>query len=380
MRFFIMDGAVLEVWWRRPAVLDNDSRLNKRGQRRGDGALWNKIKNFFQVDLAIDLGTANTLVHVRGRGVVLCEPSVVAISLNGSNQKKVIAVGQEAKEMLGKTPGNIQAIRPMRDGVIADFTSTEAMIKFFIAKATQRNMLTRTRLIISIPAGITSIEMKAVREAAQGAGVREVYLIEQPMAAAVGAGLPVQDPRGSMVVDIGGGTTDVAVISLGGVVASQTLRVAGDRMDEAVINFIRKKHNVLIGERTAELIKMRVGSAFPLAEELEIEVKGRDLITGVPRSIVVTSVEIRESLQDSIRSIVGAVKATLEQTPPELSSDIIDRGIVLCGGGSQIGNLDVLLAEECGLPVFVAENPMYAVVDGVGIVLEHIEAYRNLLL
>jgi len=342
--------------------------------------LWNKIKNFFQVDLAIDLGTANTLVHVRGRGVVLCEPSVVAISTNGSNQKKVIAVGQEAKEMLGKTPGNIQAIRPMRDGVIADFTSTEAMIKFFIAKATQRNMLTRTRLIISIPAGITSIEMKAVREAAQGAGVREVYLIEQPMAAAVGAGLPVQDPRGSMVVDIGGGTTDVAVISLGGVVASQTLRVAGDRMDEAVINFIRKKHNVLIGERTAELIKMRVGSAFPLAEELEIEVKGRDLITGVPRSIVVSSVEIRESLQDSIRSIVGAVKATLEQTPPELSADIIDRGIVLCGGGSQIGNIDVLLAEECGLPVFVAENPMYAVVDGVGIVLEHIEAYRNLLL
>jgi len=340
---------------------------------------WEKLQGLFHVDLAIDLGTANTLVHLRGQGVVLNEPSVVAIANDGTPQRRVIAVGHDAKEMLGKTPGNITAIRPMRDGVIADFTSTEAMIKHFIQKATNKSMFARTRLIISVPAGITSIETKAVREAAEGAGVHDVYLIEQPMAAAVGAGLPVQDARGSMVVDIGGGTTDVAVISLGGTVACHTLRVAGDRMDEAIVNFIRKKHNVLIGERTSELIKMRVGSAYPLEEELDIEVKGRDLISGVPRSIVVTSVEIRDALQDAIRAIVGAVKGTLEKTPPELSADIIDRGIVLCGGGSQIANLDVLLAEECGLPVFVAENPLYSVVDGVGVVLEHIEAYRNLL-
>ncbi len=344
-------------------------------------SFFSKLAGLFSIDLAIDLGTANTLVHVRGKGVVLNEPSVVAIANQGTPQAKVIAVGRDAKEMLGKTPGNITAIRPMRDGVIADFTSTEAMIKSFITKAKAGgSIFARTRLIISIPAGITSIETKAVREAAQGAGVREVYLIEQPMAAAVGAGLPVQDARGSMVVDIGGGTTDVAVISLGGTVACQTLRVAGDRIDEAIVNYIRKKHNMLIGERTAETIKMRIGSAYPLTDELDIDVKGRDLITGVPRSIVVTSVEIRESLQDAIRAIVGAVKATLEQTPPELSADIIDRGIVLCGGGSQIANLDVLLAEECGLPVFVAENPLHSVVDGVGIVLEHIESYRNLLL
>ncbi|MFH1809583.1 MAG: rod shape-determining protein [Pseudomonadota bacterium] len=341
---------------------------------------FDKFSSPFSVDLAIDLGTANTLVHVRGKGVVLNEPSVVAVANHGSPQAKVIAVGRDAKEMLGRTPGNITAIRPMRDGVIADFTSTEAMIKAFISKAKESAMAFRTRLIISIPAGITSIETKAVREAAQGAGVREVYLIEQPMAAAVGAGLPVQDARGSMVVDIGGGTTDVAVISLGGTVACQTLRVAGDRMDEAIVNFIRKKHNVLIGERTAETIKIKIGSAYPLSEELDLDVKGRDLITGVPRSILVSSVEIREALQDAIRAIVGAVKATLEQTPPELSADIIDRGIVLCGGGSQIANLDVLLAEECGLPVFVAENPLHSVVDGVGIVLEHIDSYRNLLL
>ena len=339
-----------------------------------------KLAALFKVDLAIDLGTANTLVHVRGRGVIINEPSVVAIANKGTPQFRIIAVGRDAKEMLGKTPGNIEAIRPMRDGVIADFTTTEAMIKSFISKAKKGSFLARTRLIISIPAGITSIETKAVREAAQAAGVRDVYLIEQPMAAAVGAGLPVQDARGSMVVDIGGGTTDVAVISLGGTVAYQTLRVAGDRMDEAIVNYIRKKHNVLIGERSAETIKMRIGSAYPLTDELDLDVKGRDLVTGVPRSIEVSSVEIREALQDSIRAIVGAVKSTLEKTPPELSSDIIDRGIVLCGGGSQIANLDVLLAEECGLPVFVAENPLHSVVDGVGIVLEHIDSYRNLLL
>ena len=341
--------------------------------------LYRKLFDFFSTDIAIDLGTANTLVHLRGRGVVLNEPSVVAIHKNGSHTR-VLAVGRDAKEMLGKTPGNIVAIRPMRDGVIADFTVTEAMIRSFIEKASDRRYFVRSRLIISVPAGITSIEQKAVREAALGAGVREVYLIEQPMAAAVGAGLPVQDARGSMIIDIGGGTTDVAVISLGGLVASQTLRMAGDKLDEAIVNYVRKRHNILIGERTAELIKMKIGSAYPLDEELDIEVKGRDLISGVPRSISLTSVEIREALQDNVRQLVAAVKATLEKTPPELSADIIDRGIVLCGGGAGIKNLDVLLSEECALPVFVAENPLHAVVDGVGTVLENLERYRSLLL
>lgn len=340
---------------------------------------YQKVRDFFSTDIAIDLGTANTLVHLRGRGVVLNEPSVVAIHKNGA-QTRVLAVGRDAKEMLGKTPGNIVAIRPMRDGVIADFTVTEAMIRSFIEKANERRHFVRSRLIISVPAGITSIEQKAVREAALGAGVREVYLIEQPMAAAVGAGLPVQDPRGSMIIDIGGGTTDVAVISLGGLVASQTLRMAGDKLDEAIVNYVRKRHNILIGERTAELIKIKIGSAYPLDEELDIEVKGRDLISGVPRSITITSVEIREAIQDNIRQLVAAVKATLEKTPPELSADIIDRGIVLCGGGANIKNLDVLLSEECALPVFVAENPLHAVVDGVGTVLENLDKYRGLLL
>lgn len=341
--------------------------------------MFGKLFGVFGVDLAIDLGTANTLVHVRGQGVVLNEPSVVAIARNGY-QTKVLAVGKDAKEMLGKTPGNIVAIRPMRDGVIADFTVTEAMIKAFILKAIKRTILVRGRLIISVPAEITSIEQKAVREAALGAGVREVHLIEQPMAAAVGAGLPVRDARGSMIIDIGGGTTDVAVISLNGIVASQTLRVAGDKLDEAIVNFLRKRHNILIGERTAELIKMKIGSAVPLDEELQIEVKGRDLITGVPQSITVTSVEIREALADMLRQVVTCTKTVLERTPPELSADIIDRGIVLCGGGAQIKGLDKLLSDQCGIPVYVAENPLHAVVDGVGLVLENIDTYRGILL
>lgn len=341
--------------------------------------MFGKLFGMFGVDLAIDLGTANTLVHVRGQGVVLNEPSVVAIARNGY-QTKVLAVGKDAKEMLGKTPGNIVAIRPMRDGVIADFTVTEAMIKSFILKAIKRSLLVRGRLIISVPAEITSIEQKAVREAALGAGVREVHLIEQPMAAAVGAGLPVRDARGSMIIDIGGGTTDVAVISLNGIVASQTLRVAGDKLDEAIVNFLRKRHNILIGERTAELIKMKIGSAVPLEEELQIEVKGRDLITGVPQQITVTSVEIREALADMLRQFVTCTKTVLERTPPELSADIIDRGIVLCGGGAQIKGLDTLLSDQCGIPVYVAENPLHAVVDGVGMVLENIDTYRGLLL
>lgn len=346
---------------------------------KGVVAVFGKLFGVFGADLAIDLGTANTLVHVRGQGVVLNEPSVVAIARNG-HHTKVLAVGKDAKEMLGKTPGNIVAIRPMRDGVIADFTVTEAMIKAFIQKAIKRSLFVRGRLIISVPAEITSIEQKAVREAALGAGVREVHLIEQPMAAAVGAGLPVRDARGSMIIDIGGGTTDVAVISLNGIVASQTLRVAGDKLDEAIVNFLRKRHNILIGERTAELIKIKIGSAVPLEEELQIEVKGRDLITGVPQSIVVTSVEIREALQDMLRQFVTCTKTVLERTPPELSADIIDRGIVLCGGGAQIKGLHTLLSDQCGIPVYVAENPLHAVVDGVGQVLENIDTYRGLLI
>jgi rod shape-determining protein MreB len=340
--------------------------------------VFQKLRDMFSVDLAIDLGTANTLVHVRGEGVVINEPSVVAIVKNGA-QTRVLAVGRDAKEMLGKTPGNIVAIRPMRDGVIADFTVTEAMIKAFIEKAVGKRTFVKSRLIISVPAGITSIEQKAVREAALGAGVREVYLIEQPMAAAVGAGLPVKDARGSMIVDIGGGTTDVAVISLGGLVAATTLRMAGDKLDESIVNFVRKRHNILIGERTAEQIKMKIGNAYPLEEELDIEVKGRDLISGVPRSMLVTSVEIREAFHEPMGQLIAAVRTTLEKTPPELSADIIDRGIVLCGGGANIKNLDVLLSEECDLPVFVAENPLHAVVDGVGTVLENLDTYRGLL-
>lgn len=340
--------------------------------------LFKSFLDLFTTDIAIDLGTANTLVHVRGKGVVLNEPSVVAVAVGGS-QTKVLAVGRDAKEMLGKTPGNIIAIRPMRDGVIADFTVTELMIGEFIKKSIDRRF-SRARLIISVPAEITSIEQKAVRQAALGAGVHECYLIEQPMAAAVGAGLPVQDARGSMIIDIGGGTTDVAVISLGGLVSCETLRMAGDKFDESVVNFVRKRHNILIGERTAEQIKLKIGSAYALDEELDLIVKGRDLITGVPRSITVTSIEIREALSDNIRQLVGAVKTTLERTPPELSADIIDRGIVLCGGGAHIKNLDVLLAEECALPVFVAENPLHAVVDGVGTVLENLEQYKKLLI
>lgn len=338
-----------------------------------------KFLDMFGANLAIDLGTANTLVHVQGKGVVLNEPSVVAI-LKDNGQNKILAVGKEAKEMLGKTPGNIVAIRPMRDGVIADFDVTQEMIKRFILKATNRSMMLRGKLLISVPAEITSIEQKAVREAALGAGIREVYLIEQPMAAAVGAGLPVREARGSMIIDIGGGTTDVAVISLCGLVASQTLRVAGDKMDESIVNFVRKRHNILIGERTAELIKIKIGSAYTLEEELQVEVKGRDLITGVPRSINVTSVEIREALQDNIRQFVATTKSVLEHTPPELSSDVIERGIVVCGGGANIKGLDKLLSEKCGIPVYVAKNSLHAVVDGVGQVLENIDSYRGILL
>jgi len=336
-----------------------------------------QLFGMFSQDIAIDLGTANTLVHTRGRGIVLNEPSVVAITK--ANQRKVVSVGREAKEMLGKTPGNIEAIRPMREGVIADFAVTEAMLKYFIQKAHKRKYGIRSRLVISIPAGITDVETKAVREAALAAGVREVLLIEQPMAAAVGAGLPVLDARGSMIIDIGGGTSDVAVISLGGMVTYKTLKVAGDKMDEAIIQYVRRRANILIGERTAEAIKINIGNTHSGVDASDMEVKGRDLISGVPKSITITGLDVREALADTSHAIVEAAKAVLERTPPELSADLAERGIVLAGGGAGLPGLDIVLREETGIPVFVAENPLLSVVIGVGMVLDDLERYRGLL-
>ena len=340
------------------------------------------LLGLFSTDLAIDLGTANTLVYVRKRGIAVNEPSVVAISQVHGTQR-VLAVGAEAKQMLGKTPGNITAVRPMRDGVIADFTVTEAMLRYFIAKIHNRRHFVRSRLIISVPAGITNVERKAVREAAEHAGVREVWLIEQPMAAAIGAGLPVREARGNMIVDIGGGTTDVAVVSMAGMVTNVTLKLAGDKLDEAIINYVRRHHNMMIGERTAEQIKIRLGSVWETRdgrEELRMMMKGRDLITGVPKSIELTQSEVREALGDCARGILEAVKATLEKTPPELAGDISERGIVLAGGGAHLSGLDAMLREEIGIPVFVAEDPLLSVVRGAGMVLEDLGGYRSILI
>jgi rod shape-determining protein MreB len=344
--------------------------------------MFDSLLGLFSTDLAIDLGTANTLVYVRKRGIAVNEPSVVAISVVNGVQR-VLAVGAEAKQMLGKTPGNITAIRPMRDGVIADFTVTEAMLKYFIAKIHNRRHFVRSRLIISVPAGITNVERKAVREAAENSGVREVWLIEQPMAAAIGAGLPVREARGNMIVDIGGGTTDVAVVSMSGMVTNVTLKVAGDKLDEAIINYVRRHHNMMIGERTAEQIKIRLGSVWePESKELEgvMDMKGRDLITGVPKSIELSSVEVREALSDCARGILEAVKATLEKTPPELAGDISERGIVLAGGGANLRGLDTMLRKEVGIPVFVADEPLLSVVKGAGMVLEDLPSYKSLLI
>ncbi|MBI3087966.1 MAG: rod shape-determining protein [Candidatus Omnitrophica bacterium] len=324
-------------------------------------------------DIAIDLGTATTLVFLKGRGIVLCEPSVVAIQ-RGST--KVLAVGDEAKRMIGRTPVNIAAIRPMKDGVIADFDVTEAMLRYFIKKVQPRK-INRPRVVVAIPSGITEVEKRAVRDSALRAGAREVYLVEEPKAAAIGVGLPIHEPGGNMVIDIGGGTTEMAVISLDGVVVSKSIRIAGDEMDEAIIEHLRKAYNLMIGERTAEEIKIRIGSAYPLDEEMTMEVRGRDLVTGLPKTVTVTSEEIREALSEPIRSIVEASRATLEKTPPELSADLIDRGIVLAGGGSLLRGLDKLLAEETGLPVHVAENPVTAVALGVGRGLDNIHYLRS---
>lgn len=332
---------------------------------------------FFSSDLAIDLGTANTLVLAKNKGVVVHEPSIVAINkMTG----KVEAVGKEAKEMVGRTPGNIIAIRPMKDGVIADFESTEKMLDYFIKKAHNRNMWVRPRIVIGVPSEITQVEKRAVRDAAYRARATEVYLVEEAMAAAIGAGLPITEPSGNMIVDIGGGTTDVAVISLAGIVYSRSVRVAGNEMDEAIIQYIKKKYNLLIGERTAEQVKIELGSAFAMDEELSMEIKGRNLMEGVPKTIVITDAEIREALGDTVAIIVNTVHEALEKTPPELSADILDRGIVLTGGGAMLKKLDVRLREETGLPVTVAEQPLYSVVLGAGKMLDNIDLLRKVTL
>ncbi|HJP19273.1 MAG TPA: rod shape-determining protein [Nitrospinota bacterium] len=328
----------------------------------------------FSNDLAVDLGTANTLVYVKGKGIVLREPSVVAVHA-GSGQ--VLAVGADAKQMLGRTPGNIQAIRPMKDGVIANFEITEAMIRHFIQKVHNRKALVRPRIIIAVPSGITQVEKRAVRDSAESAGAREVYLIEEPMAAAIGVGLPVQEPSGNMIVDIGGGTTEVAVISMSGIVFSKSVRVAGDEMDEALVNYIKKKYNLLIGERTAENLKIKIGTVYPTGNNDSLEGKGRDLVAGIPKTLLITEDEVREALSETVNMIIDAVKITLERTPPELAADIVDKGIVLAGGGSMIKGLDVLLREETGLPISLAEDPLSAVVLGTGKVLDEIELLKK---
>ena len=332
------------------------------------------LLGYFSNDIGIDLGTANTLVYVKDRGIVLREPSVVAIQ-QGSN--RVLAVGEEAKRMLGRTPGNIVAIRPMKAGVIADFEVTEAMLRYFIRKAHNRKWVVRPRIIISVPSGITEVEKRAVKDSATHAGAREVYLIEEPMAAAIGVGLPVQEPAGNMIVDMGGGTTEVAVISLAGIVLSRSVRVGGDEMDEAIVQYLKRVYNLMIGERTAEEIKITIGSAYPLGEELSMEVKGRDLVAGLPKTLTITSEEIREALQEPVSAIVEAIRITLERCPPELSSDLVDRGIVLAGGTSQLRGMDKLLAEQTGLPVHVAEDPLSAVAEGTGVVLHELNFLRK---
>ena len=341
-----------------------------------DATMFKFLTSYFSTDLAIDLGTANTLIYVRDRGIVLDEPSVVSIRTDAAmgGKRTVQAVGVEAKRMLGRTPGNLQAIRPMKDGVIADFTVTEQMLKYFIKKVHDTRMLRPSpRIIICVPCGSTQVERRAIRESAIGAGARQVYLIEEPMAAAIGAGMPVADATGSMVVDIGGGTTEVGVISLGGVVYANSVRVGGDRMDEAIINYIRRNYGMLIGEATAEQIKKKMGSAFPGAEVLEMEVKGRSLAEGVPRSFNVSSNEILEALTEPLNAIVSAVKQALEQTPPELGADIAEKGMVLTGGGALLRDLDRLLMEETGLPVIVADDPLTCVVRGSGRALEEMD-------
>jgi rod shape-determining protein MreB len=339
--------------------------------------LFNWLAAMFSSDLAIDLGTANTLVYARGRGILCSEPSVVAITDVQNGAQRVLAVGSEAKEMVGRTPGSIRAIRPIKDGVIADFDVTEAMLRYFIRRAHNRRRLVRPRIVICVPPCITSVEKRAVRESAVSAGAREVFLIEEPMAAAIGAGLNVTEPSGNMVVDVGGGTTDVAVISLSGIVTSNSVRVGGDKMDEAIINFIKRKHNLLVGERTAEIIKITIGTAMSRGAAKTMEVKGRDLVAGVPKMVVLSSDEVREALAEPIHQIVESVLQTLERTPPELGADIVDRGIVLVGGGSLLRDFDQLLRIETKLPIVRSEDPFTAVATGAGRAVESIDLLRE---
>ena len=336
--------------------------------------MWSSFSGLFSNDIGMDLGTANTLVFVKDRGIVLREPSVVAIQ---SGTKRILAVGDEAKRMLGRTPGNIVAIRPMKAGVIADFEITESMLRYFIKKIHSKRKMVRPRIIIAVPSDITEVEKRAVKDSATHAGAREVYLIEEPMAAAIGVGLPVQEPAGNMIVDIGGGTTEVALISLAGIVFSRTVRVGGDEMDECIVQYMKRVYNLMIGERTAEEIKMTMGSAYPLGEETSMEVKGRDLVAGLPKTLTITSEEIREALQEPISSIIDAIRITLERCLPELSADLVDRGMVLAGGGALLAGLDKLIAEQTGLPVHVADDPLSAVAEGTGVVLNELDFLRR---
>jgi rod shape-determining protein MreB len=326
--------------------------------------------------MAIDLGTATTLVHVKGKGIVLNEPSVVAIDKDTS---RILAVGMEAKRMLGRTPGNIVAIRPLKDGVIADFDVTEAMLRYFIQKVHPQTFLIKPRVVVCVPSGVTEVERRAVFEATLSAGARAAYLIEEPMAAAIGAGLPIQEPTGNMVVDVGGGTTEVAVISLGGIVVSTSIRIGGDECDEAIVQHIKREYNVLIGERTAEEIKMSIGSAYPLPEEEDVEVRGRDLLSGLPKNVIISSEEIRQAVEEPLSQIISAVKETLEKTPPELASDLMDRGMFLAGGGALLRGLDQRLREETGMPIHIAEDPMTSVVRGSGKALEEMRVLKKVL-
>lgn len=334
------------------------------------------VHGFFSNDLAIDLGTSNTLIYVRNKGIVCNEPSVVAVEKDSRGTRRILAVGREAKDMIGRTPGAVNAIRPIKDGVIADFEVTEAMLRYFIGKTHNRRALVKPRIVVCVPNAITEVEKRAVRESAESAGAREVYLIEEPMAAAIGAELPVADPSGNMIVDVGGGTTEVAVISLAGIVYSRSIRVGGDKMDEAIIQHIKRRYNLLIGERTAEEIKIQIGNAYPFEEVRTMTVKGRDMIAGVPRNVEISSEEIREALAEPITGVIETVRVSLERTPPELAADIVDKGIVLTGGGALLSNLDALLREETGLPITISENPMSSVVLGSGKVLEQLELLK----
>jgi rod shape-determining protein MreB and related proteins len=332
--------------------------------------------SFIGRDMAVDLGTANTLVYVRGRGIVLDEPSVVAVD---ESTGRLVAVGAEAKRMIGRTPSHIKAIRPLKDGVISDADTAERMLCYFIHKVHKRSRFARPRIVICVPSGITGVERRAVEDAASHAGARRVYIIEEPMAAAIGAGLPIEEPTGNMVVDIGGGTTEVAVISLGGIVTSQSVRIGGDELDEAIIQFIKKEYSLALGERTAEEIKIALGSAYPLEEELHAEIRGRDLVTGLPKTVVTSTEEIRRAIEEPVQAIVDAVKVTLDKTPPELAADIMEQGIVLTGGGALLHGLDVRLQTETGMPIVIAKNPLYSVALGAGQCLEEFNVLRQVL-